>query len=89
MIDLVHELFHRSPIETIQQSNFFLFSWRISFLINRSILDPTISSSVVGIMEFEEIFWIILPFDWIRFLSKKKKKEKKKQKIEKLTRFHF
>lgn len=89
MIDLVHELFHRSPIETIQQSNFFLFSWRISFLINRSILDPTISSSVVGIMEFEEIFWIILPFDLDSISVEGKKKEKKKQEIEKLTRFHF
>lgn len=82
MIDLAWiKLFHRSPIETIQQSNFFLFSWRISFLINRSILDPTISSSVVGIMEFEEIFWIILPFDWIRFLSKEKKKRRRSRKL--------
>lgn len=86
MIDLAWiKLFHRSPIETIVRSDrilsrcFFLFSWRISFLINRSILDPTISSSVVGIMEFEEIFWIILPFDWIRFLSKEKKKKKRRR----------
>lgn len=76
MIDLAWiKLFHRSPIETIQQSNFFLFSWRISFLINRSILDPTISSSVVGIMEFEEIFWIILPFDLDSISVEGKKKE--------------
>lgn len=73
-------------------SRCFVLSWRISFLINRSILNSThirFLLQSLRIMEFENKFLerIILPFftigfDFWRFLSKKKeKKEKRNRKL--------